>query len=163
MWEELQSRLSGKRAVILGVGNPLRGDDAIGPALAEQLQGYVDATVLNVGGVPENYLGTVASAQPEVVLLIDAAEMGVEPGSVAMIELDQLADMMFSTHTASLGLLARVIQSDTHADIFMLGIQPLTRAFGAPMTPPMKAAASLLKQMLISCCPVIESTSTQST
>jgi Ni,Fe-hydrogenase maturation factor len=54
MFDELQRRLEGKRSVLLAVGNAMRGDDALGPTLADRLQGKVSATIVDAGEVPEN-------------------------------------------------------------------------------------------------------------
>ena len=60
MLDYLAKRLRGKRTVILGVGNPLQGDDAIGPNLVDLLHGRVEATLIYGGEVPENYLAQSA-------------------------------------------------------------------------------------------------------
>jgi hydrogenase 3 maturation protease len=113
VWNELQSRLAGKRVVILGVGNSLRGDDAVGSALAEKLHGHINAIVLNAGDAPEDYLGRIIAARPDVVVIVDATETGSEPGSVALIEPEQLPETSFSTHTLSLGMLATIVTGGT--------------------------------------------------
>ena len=73
MFDELKRRLEGKRGVLLAIGNPLRGDDAVGPCLAARLQGKVAATIVDAGDVPENYVDVVAAARPQVIVLVDAA------------------------------------------------------------------------------------------
>ncbi len=62
MLDTLAIKLPGKRTVILGVGNPLHGDDAIGPNLVDRLRGRLEATLINAGEVPENYLSTIRAA-----------------------------------------------------------------------------------------------------
>jgi hydrogenase 3 maturation protease len=131
MLEKLKKRLQGKKTIILGIGNPMRGDDGAGPALIERLQGKVSATLIDAGEVPENYLGPIESAAPEVVLIVDAADLKASPGDVALIELDQLAQTGISTHNASLGLFASVVQRLTGADILVLAVQPEVNSFGA--------------------------------
>jgi hydrogenase 3 maturation protease len=154
MWNELQSRLAGKRVVILGVGNPLRGDDAVGSVLAEKLHGHINAIALNAGDVPEDYLGRIIAARPDVVVIVDATETGSEPGSVALIEPEQLPDTSFSTHTLSLGMLATIVQVDTQADVFVLGIQPAVTTYGASLTPAVEITLDLLHEMLARCLPI---------
>jgi hydrogenase 3 maturation protease len=74
MIEVLQTRLSEKKVAILGVGKPLCWDDAFGPRLTEMLQGKVNASVINAGDIPENYLGKLIALQPEVVIILDIAD-----------------------------------------------------------------------------------------
>ncbi len=130
MIEELQKRLKGKRTLILGIGNTMRGDDGVGPALIERLQGKVSATLIDGGEVPENYLGPIEAAKPEVVLIVDAADLKAQPGDAALIELEQLAQTGISTHNASLGLFASVVKQLTGADILALAVQPKHNSFG---------------------------------
>lgn len=130
MIQELSSRIRAKRRVIVGVGNPLRGDDGVGPALVERLQNKTSALLINASDVPENYLGVIQAAQPQVVLIIDAVDLGGEPGDCALIEIDQIGGTKATTHNTSLALVARVIQADTGADVLVVGIQPEQRMFG---------------------------------
>ncbi|MGD0574267.1 MAG: hydrogenase 3 maturation endopeptidase HyCI [Anaerolineales bacterium] len=146
--EALRNRLEARKAVILGVGNPLRGDDGFGPSLARRLQANVRATVINAEEVPENYLGTIVAAEPQVVMIVDAVELGLQPGDMAIVEADNLGGTGLSTHSASLSLSARFIQSETHAEVFLLGVQPLATAVGASLSPPVEAAIDLLQSLL---------------
>ena len=146
--EQLRDRLSGKRVVILGVGNPLRGDDGAGPALIERLLGKVDATLIDAGDVPENYLGPVEAARPQVVLIVDAALFGANPGDIALVEIEELAGSNISTHNSSLALVARVIGSMTGAEVLLLAIQPETISFGAPLSPSVIKALDYLEGLL---------------
>ena len=75
----LHGRLRGK-TVIVGIGNSLRGDDGFGPALVQRLQGRVRPVCIDAGVAPENYLGRIVKEQPDTVLLVDAAHLGLEPG-----------------------------------------------------------------------------------
>ncbi len=161
MLKELERRLSGKRVVIVGVGNPLRADDAAGPALIERMQGKVAATLIDVGDVPENYLGPVEAAQPQVVLIIDAADLGANPGDTALIEIERLAQTGLTTHHASLTLFAQLLRAsipvgqDTNTansdmlDILLLAIQPMNTAFGAPISPVVEQTLSKLEALLL--------------
>jgi hydrogenase 3 maturation protease len=134
MIHRLRDRIQGRRTVIVGVGNPMRADDGVGPYLIDRLQGLVDVPLINAGEVPENYLGQVVALQPEVVVIVDAVDMGAAVGDVAVLEVNEIAVGALSTHSASLDVLARFIQADTQAEVCVLGIQPGSIAFDAPMT-----------------------------
>jgi hydrogenase 3 maturation protease len=148
MLEELQKRLKGKKTIILGIGNPMRGDDGVGPALIERLQGKTKAMLIDGGEVPENYLGPIEAAGPEVVLIIDAADLKASPGDAALIEIDQLAKTGLSTHNASLGLFASVVQRLTGADILVLAVQPEVNSFGAPISEAVERTLEWFEQAL---------------
>lgn len=145
--DELAARLSG-RTVVVGVGNPLRGDDAAGCLLARRLQGIRDVRVIEAEEVPESFVGDIAAAAPDVVVLVDAVDLGAEPGAVALIEREQVAAFAPTTHRLPLSLVMDVVQRRTGADVFLIAVQPLSLAFGAPVSPQVGAGVELLAGVL---------------
>ena len=124
MLAELQSLLTNKRILILGVGNRLRGDDAVGPLLIDRLQGRVNVPLIDAGDVPENYLGPIEESRAELVVIVDAVDMGANPGDAALFDIEQIEGKSSSTHTANLGLLFKVIPPESRPQVVVLGIQP---------------------------------------
>jgi len=153
-WKTIEDRLRGKRVLILGIGNKMRGDDGAGSELAAQLAGRVNATVIDAEEVPENYLGPVIADNPEVLLILDAASMDAAPGSLAIIEMDNIAGSGLSTHSASLNLFLLVLQSEIQPDTFILGIQPQSIEFGAPISQPVSVAMEMIEKSLIEMLPM---------
>ncbi len=149
MLDELAKRLRGKRIVILGVGNPMQGDDAIGPHLVDLLRGRIEATLIYGGEVPENYLSSMRAAQPEVVLIVVALELGAEPGCMAILDADRLRAIENFTRNPGLALLAMMIQDDTNAEVILAGIQPQATTFAADMSEPVHQAMHRLEEMLV--------------
>ena len=149
MLETLAKRLSNKKIVILGLGHPLRGDDSAGAELADRLAGKVEATVINAGGVPENYLGPIITARPEVLMILDAASMGAPPGSLAIIEMDNIASSGLTTHNASFNLFLLILRSEIQPDTFVLGIQPQAIEFGAPLSEPVLKSLGTIERALL--------------
>ncbi len=145
----LAERLHG-RVTVVGIGNPLRGDDGVGCRVAARL---LDAcrtgaltrcaglAVLDAEDVPENYLGPVAQTRPDVVVLVDAADIGGPPGASALLDANALDGARRVTHRTSLGITARVIREMTGAEVMLLAVQPATLAWDAPMSPEVAAAA----------------------
>ena len=149
MLAELNSYIRGKRILLLGVGNRLRGDDAVGPLLVERLQGQVDIPLLDAGDVPENYLGPIEDSGAEVVLVVDAVEMGTNAGNTAIFDIEQVQNMSVSTHTANLGLLFKVIPPESRPQVIMLGIQPGNMIFGQDLTVSVHKTLESLAEMLM--------------
>lgn len=148
MLETLSNKLNGN-VLILGVGNPLRGDDVAGPYLIEQLEGRVNATLFDCGEVPENFLGKIAEVQPNSVLIIDAIDLGMRPGAAALLKEDQLfAGVRLSTHHASLQLFMKCLKAETGAKIVVLGIQPKSTDFGNEISDEVKESLDLLQQII---------------
>ena len=149
MLAELNSYIEGKRILLLGVGNRLRGDDAVGPLLVERLQGQVDIPLLDTGDVPENYLGPIEDSGAEIVLIVDAVEMGANVGDTAIFDVEHVQDMSVSTHTANLGLLFKVIPPERRPQVIMLGIQPGNIELGQNLTASVHETLERLTKMLI--------------
>jgi hydrogenase maturation protease HycI len=148
MLYELARRLRGKRTVILGIGNPLQGDDAVGPNLVDFLHGRVDATLINAGEVPENYFSSIQAAQPEVVLIIVALELGAEAGCMAIMDADRLRAIENFTRNPGLAFLAVMIQDGTGAEVILVGVQPEATAFAAELSIPVHQTLDSLEEML---------------
>jgi Ni,Fe-hydrogenase maturation factor len=56
--------------------------------------------------------------------------------------------MFLSTHSASLSLCGQYLRSETHADVFLAGVQPLQTEVGNPLSPPIEATLDLLQALL---------------
>ena len=130
---KLADRMRG-RVVLMGVGNPLRGDDAAGCLLARALARAPGLTVVESDDVPERDVLPIADAHPDVVVLADALDMGLAPGSVAVVEPEALGRYVPSTHRVPLALLADILRRTCDADVVVLGIQPRQVEPGAPVS-----------------------------
>ena len=147
MIESLSKKLTGK-VMILGVGNPLRGDDGAGPYLIDQLKGHVNATLLNCEDVPENFIGKIAENKPDSVLIIEAVDLGINAGAVAILEEDNLRDASWSTHHTSLRLFINSVKTITGGNVLVLGIQPKSTEFGSKISDEVRETLALLQDTL---------------
>jgi hydrogenase 3 maturation protease len=149
VFEALSRRTRDKRVVVLGVGNPLRGDDGLGPALVRRLRGRLAAPLIDAGDTPEDYLYDVEAAHPQVVIIVDAARLGAQPGDLSLVEVAQLGEVVAMTHNTGLALVARLFQTMTGADVFVVAVQPESTAFGAPLSPRVSSTLQALEAMLL--------------
>jgi len=140
--------IKSKNVVILGIGNPDRGDDGVGPYLAERLAGQVDAEVINCEEIPESYTGVIRELQPDTIIILDAVSMGQKPGAVAVLTHQEVSTAGYSTHSASIGLLMKYLKQQTGAEVFLLGIQPGNTSYASPMTPHIRKTADTLYSMM---------------
>jgi len=143
----LASRLAG-RVVLVGVGNPLFGDDAAGCLLAERLAGAPGLDVVPAEDVPESFVPGVVDARPDVVVLADAVDLGAPPGSVAILDADAMVRYEASTHRVPLGLIAEIIRRASGADAFVLAIQPGPRRFGTGPSAEVAATVGVLADLI---------------
>jgi hydrogenase maturation protease len=92
------------RVVVIGVGDSGRGDDAVGPLVAEMLAASGVGGVIDAGRSPEIETWRVRELAPETVLFVDAADLGAAPGDAAILEPADLRSTGFDTHRAPLKL-----------------------------------------------------------
>ena len=124
------------RIAILGIGNTFRSDDAAGPLVARSLakshliRDLDTVLVMDAGYAPENSTAELRRFAPDVVLLVDAADLGEAPGTIRWIGLDEIGGMSASTHTLPLELLAKYLVLELGCEVSLLGIQPLTNETG---------------------------------
>ena len=132
-----------RRVVLVGVGNPMRADDGVGPMIIELLREKPIDNVLLINSetVPESFTSKVTDHEPTHVLLVDAANFRGAAGDTKMITSTQIGGQAVSTHSLPLTIFINVIEHNLNIDVMLLGIQPTTIEFFAPMTPVIEAAA----------------------
>lgn len=90
------------KVLVVGIGNPDRGDDAVGPLVARRLIGRAPPDVCIIERTGDTLALIEDWANHDAVILIDAAAPVVTPGSIHRIDLmkDELpADLsLASTH-----------------------------------------------------------------
>jgi len=139
-----------KKKLVLTVGNPMMGDDAAGPMLAQAMQHapLEDWDVLDGASAPENCLYLVREMAPERVLVVDTADMDLAPGEVRVIGADRLEDpFLMSTHTLPLSYLVQSLR-EFASRVDLLGIQPRVVAFGYPVSPEVQRAVEQVYESL---------------
>jgi len=132
-----------RRVVLVGVGNPIRGDDAVGPRVIELLEAkpMENVLLLNTESVPEAFTGKVEEFNPTHVLMIDAANFKGAPGETKLITGEEIGGQAISTHSLPLNIFISYIEKSLGVTVLLLGIQPLSIGLGEQMTEPVEAAA----------------------
>ncbi|MDY6877203.1 MAG: hydrogenase maturation protease [Chloroflexota bacterium] len=137
--------------LILGLGNPLRGDDGIGCRLVEEMACQElppGVQVLDGGAAGLGLLNLVEGW--ERIVIVDAAEMGRRPGEFVRFTPDdvRLASTpdRFSFHHAGLGealALADALGRPLPG-IVIFGVQPASVGWGEGLSPDVEAALPAL-------------------
>lgn len=125
-----------RRVVLVGVGNPIRGDDAVGPRIIELLESrpLENVLLLNTETVPEAFTGKVEAFKPTHVLVIDAANFRGNPGDTRLVKGEEIGGRTLSTHSLSLSIFISLIEESIGIGVLLLGIQPGSIVLGEPMT-----------------------------
>ena len=137
-----------RRCVVAAVGNPQRGDDGAAGALLRRLEGRTQAALLDTEEVPESFAGQIAALKPEVVLLVDAVDLGAQPGAVALLGREELPTGGFSTHRPPLSVVMWFLEQETGAEVLLLAIQPRQVEFGAPVSPEVERTVQALAALM---------------
>ncbi len=127
---------SARKMAVLGIGNDMRRDDGVGLYIINRLEADRSVVMIeNVGSVPEAFTRPLLEFGAERIILIDAADMGLPPGSVRLINKEHISSVALTTHSLPLSFLMMYFEQETHARTILLGIQPESIDFGEGLTP----------------------------
>jgi len=151
--EELKNWLAGaKKVVIAGIGNPIRTDDYVGLSIVEKLKSKVSKNVclLECETVPESFLLDIEEFHPTHVMLIDAAFLGLNPGSARLVNAERISEFStVTTHILPLRVFCDYVRQATGAKITLLLIEPKSTEFGEGLTDEVQSAAGQLTKLLL--------------
>ena len=125
--DRLQKRLTGARRIaVVGIGDELLPIDRLGMVAARGIEKVhiPGIRVFLAGTMPESITGPLREFHPDHVLMIDAADMGTPPGTVAIIQPGRIQASLFSTHAMPLSAVMEFIKKDIKTKVTLVGIQP---------------------------------------
>ena len=143
-----------RRIAVLGVGNPLRSDDAAGALVARALSSHECARdtehvlIIEADQAPENAAGEIRRFAPDLVLIIDAADMSEPPGTIQFIPEESIDGMSASTHSLPLSMLTRYLRLELDCEVTLLGIQPGSNEVGERVSPDVLQAVEEIVDVL---------------
>jgi hydrogenase 3 maturation protease len=119
----LELPLDAPKNFLMGIGNKQRGDDGVGSFIAEN---FTDPNwfVCNCTTVPENYTSVVKKYSPDILVMVDAAQMNLSPGAFRRIAPDQIQDVGLGTHAMSLSVTVNYLKPVVQKEIVFIGVQP---------------------------------------
>ncbi|AFK22557.1 hydrogenase maturation peptidase HycI [Pyrococcus sp. ST04] len=142
---------SGKRIVICGIGNEIRGDDGFGVLLVKELKKLIkreNVLILNCGQAPESFFGKIIKFKPDLVIFVDAIHFGGNPGEIVVVTPESVIGEAFSTHGMPLKLMAKHIERDVDAEIILIGCQPKNIGLFEEISPEVKEALEKLLSII---------------
>ena len=144
----LKDVLKGK-IVMLCIGNIERGDDGLGVRLAMMIKDKATFEVIDAGTAPENWTGVLTRLKPDTIIMVDAICFEGKPGDMKIFSGEELGSGKISTHDVSLKLLIEYLKASTEADIYILGVKPLSNELGKDISLPVKTSLDKLAKILI--------------
>ena len=137
---------------LVGVGNPLRRDDGVGPWIVGAVREAAAGTglaLVDAQDVPENFVPTIARGDARNVVFVDAAAADGPPGTVVFGLLAGFAEAEgFSTHKLALSLSGKFLEA-AGKKAYLLGIVPGDIDFGEGFTPEVERAAASVRDAIL--------------
>jgi hydrogenase 3 maturation protease len=134
----------GKRTLFVGIGNLLKSDDGVGVYISTRINNSGLIQSLTVEASIENYIGKINTINPDILVLIDCAEIKSPPGSIRLLPIDRIKDLTFNTHSISLKRLSEFF----NMPVYILGIQPEKIEFGENISYIVKEVADRLIKVI---------------
>jgi hydrogenase 3 maturation protease len=137
--------------MILGIGNTLRGDDALGPFIIQKLKGNTfseKVKLIDCGSAPEAFTHWIKRYNPSHIILVDVAHLNMKAGMIKLISADRIGGLAISTHNLPLSLFSKYIQKETEAKIILLAVQPKKLDYNTKMTPELRRAVEQLSEVI---------------
>lgn len=111
------------RKVVIGIGNPLKGDDNIGNLVVDELKKKVknkNILFIRAETNPENFIGKIKSFKPNSIYFIDAVEFDGNLGEVKVFDINDILNKNLSTHEISVKVFNDFFPD---AKIFVIGVK----------------------------------------
>jgi hydrogenase 3 maturation protease len=137
---------------LVGVGNPMRRDDGVGPWVVDAIHNAASGTklrVIDAQDVPENFVHVIARADCRNVVFIDAVAAEGVPGTIVFGPLVEFVEAgNFSTHKLTLSFSGRFLEA-AGKRVFLLGVVPADLEFGVGLTAEVELAAASLRDLIL--------------
>ncbi len=136
------------KTILWCIGSPILLDDGAGPALFSELEAFPAEGVVpvNCETTPENWIAPLSKNPPQVLMVADAADMGLPGGSVRRMSLEDTGGITFSSHGIPLSLLLEPLKKSVEIEV--IGIQPEKRGFGEGLSPEVSRAVQSVAQAI---------------
>jgi hydrogenase 3 maturation protease len=129
-----------KKLAILGAGAILKADDGAGVIITERLQEIFNEDncrnlrIYTGNTAPENFTGEIKKFNPDHLIVIDAADLQEEAGSIMIIDPEVIDGVTFSTHMLPLKVMLQYIQKEIGCRVTIIGIQIADVTYGKQVT-----------------------------
>jgi len=143
--------------IVLGIGNRLGADDAAGTCLVDMLnqrQHKARAphsggiTAIDAGTAPESYTSVIRRHRPDLLILVDAADMGLPPGALRTIPPERISVLSFSTHHMPLSMFVSYVK-EFCGKILLVGVQPEETEMGKHLSQAVRKSVKGLVEAIL--------------
>jgi hydrogenase 3 maturation protease len=134
---------SAKRIAILGIGSELMQDDNAGIEVSLSLEKKFGTNhplirVFTAYTTPENFTKDIADFNPDHLVIVDAADLKLQAGEVAILPVERITDFSLGTHKLSLVMMITFLKETINPTFSVLVIQYKSIILGEKMTSEVK-------------------------
>jgi hydrogenase 3 maturation protease len=143
--------------IVMGIGNRLGGDDAAGNCVVDILnQGQhrtknllpTEIMAIDVGTAPESYTSVIRQHRPDLLILVDAADMGLPPGTLRTVASEKISILFFSTHQMPLSVFISYVE-EFCGKVLLVGVQPEQTETGMGISKAVHKSVSRLAEIIL--------------
>ena len=158
VWSKVMSygqRMSG--TIVLGIGNRLGGDDAAGICVVDMVNQRrhragvrfpAEIIAIDAGTAPESYTSVIRQHQPDLLILVDAADMGLTPGALRIITPEKISILSFSTHHMPLSMFISYVE-EFCGRVLLVGVQPEQTETGEHISKAVRKSVEKLAEAIL--------------
>lgn len=129
-----------------------KSDDRVGVSLARALGRALPPDprlcVISGGEAPENFTGAIRAFAPSHVLLLDAVDHGLEPGTAFLADESSISMGDMTSHRLPLKLLMDFLAATLPCRVMLVGVQPRTLMPGRRLSAPVRRVVAPLAGFL---------------
>lgn len=145
------------QTLIVGVGNPLLGDDAVGWHIVENLSQMVMPTEVRILDCGCDLLNLASCIdKPRMIIVVDAIRAGGKPGQIHTFDLDELDAIQTKKPSAhqlqivdALRLLKQMYPCLTYCKITVMGIEPGALELSTELTEEVNESIANLTRLVL--------------
>jgi len=143
--------------LVLGIGNRLGGDDAAGTCVVDMLNQRrhrarallpTEIMAIDAGTAPESYTSIIRQHRPDLLILVDAADMGLPPGALRTITPEKISVLSFSTHHIPLSMFVSYVR-EFCGKVLLVGVQPEQTETGGGISKAVRKSVKKLAEAIL--------------
>jgi hydrogenase 3 maturation protease len=143
--------------IVLGIGNRLGGDDAAGTCVVDMLNRRqhrakallpVEIMAIDAGTAPESYTSVIRQHRPDLLILVDAADMDLPPGALRTIAPEKISVVSFSTHHMPLSMFIAYVK-EVCGKVLLVGVQPERTEAGSGISKAVRKSVKKLAEAIL--------------
>jgi hydrogenase 3 maturation protease len=103
---------------------------------------------IDTGTAPESYTSVIRQRQPDLLILVDAADMGLPPGVLRIIPSEKISILSFSTHHMPLSMFVSYVK-EFCGKILLVGLQPEGTEMGTGISKVVRKSVKELAEAIL--------------